>query len=367
MEPRRNWREVDWEVFNEHLRKTLEPHPPTPLASEEEFQQAAQRLTNAITDAMETTVPFSKPCPHSKRWWTKELTNLRKQVTEANRLAYQFRGLPNHKCHEHLKTLKNRYAAQIESTKKQHWIEWLENIEGNNLWTANKYISSSSTDGGKARIPTLITRNPDGMQVEANTNQEKSAILATSFFPPPPADNLVPPDVIYPDPIAPHSQFTREEIIRAIIKLHGYKAPGPDSICNIVYKQCANTLVPYLTHLFNAAFTYRTFYEPWKQFTTVVLHKLGKPNYTIPKAYRPIALLNTLGKLLMAVVAERLTYILEHHQLLPNTHFGGRPGRSTTDSLHLLEETIKNAWRSHKVVSALFLDIEGAFPNAVTS
>jgi hypothetical protein len=34
--------------------------------------------------------------------------------------------------------------------------------------------------------------------------------------------------------------------------------------------------------------------------------------------------------------------------------------------LHLLEETIKNAWRSHRVASVLFLDIEGAFPNAVT-
>jgi hypothetical protein len=33
--------------------------------------------------------------------------------------------------------------------------------------------------------------------------------------------------------------------------------------------------------------------------------------------------------------------------------------------LHLLEATVKNAWRSGKVVLALFLDIEGAFPNAV--
>lgn len=73
-----------------------------------------------------------------------------------------------------------------------------------------------------------------------------------------------------------------------------------------------------------------------------------------------------MGKLLSAVVAERLTYLLEHHQLLPSTHFGGRPRRSTTDSLHLLEDTVKNAWRTGKVASALFLDIEGAFPNAVT-
>ena len=37
------------------------------------------------------------------------------------------------------------------------------------------------------------------------------------------------------------------------------------------------------------------------------------------------------------------------------------------DSLHLLVDTIKAAWHCHQVVSMLFLDIEGAFPNAVTT
>jgi hypothetical protein len=34
--------------------------------------------------------------------------------------------------------------------------------------------------------------------------------------------------------------------------------------------------------------------------------------------------------------------------------------------MHLLAYKIKNAWRKGKVASVLFLDIEGAFPNAVT-
>lgn len=41
-------------------------------------------------------------------------------------------GLPNHNCHEDLKSLKWRYAEEIKSMKKQHWTEWLENIEGKN-------------------------------------------------------------------------------------------------------------------------------------------------------------------------------------------------------------------------------------------
>ena len=57
---------------------------------------------------------------------------------------------------------------------------------------------------------------------------------------------------------------------------------------------------------------------------------------------------------------------METHGLLPATHFGGCPGRTTTNSLHLLTDTVKAVWRRKKVVSVLFLDVEGAFPNVVT-
>lgn len=50
--------------------------------------------------------------------------------------------------------------------------------------------------------------------------------------------------------------------------------------------------------------------------------------------------------------------------MLPANHFGGRPGCTTTDAIHLLTNIIKLAWRKRKVVAVLFLDIEGAFPNA---
>jgi hypothetical protein len=109
------------------------------------------------------------------------------------------------------------------------------------------------------------------------------------------------------------------------------------------------------------------YYDPWRISTTVVLRKPGKPRYDTPKAYRPIALLNTLCKVLTAIVADVMTFYTEKHELLPVTHFGGRPGRTTTDAVHLLVHKIKDAWRKRQVMAVLFLDIEGAFPNVVTS
>ena len=102
------------------------------------------------------------------------------------------------------------------------------------------------------------------------------------------------------------------------------------------------------------------------EFNTVVLRKPSKLDYSVPKAYCPITLLNTTAKLLTTIVTDNMSHLIEMNHLLLSTHFGGRPGRSTTDSLHLLEVTVKNTWQTRKTVLALFLDIEGAFPNVVT-
>jgi hypothetical protein len=69
-------------------------------------------------------------------------------------------------------------------------------------------------------------------------------------------------------------------------------------------------------------------------------------------------------KLLTAILAEQLMFYAEKHNLLPKHHFEGRKGRNTTDAVQVLVYRIKNEWHKGKVASVLFLDIEGAFPNA---
>jgi len=95
----------------------------------------------------------------------------------------------------------------------------------------------------------------------------------------------------------------------------------------------------------------------------VVIQKLGRPSYEEANAYRPIALIETLAKVQSTIITEDLTYICKKFNLLPANQFRGRPGRTTNEALHLTEQFIKNAWRKGDVVSALFLDIQAAFPN----
>ncbi len=127
----------------------------------------------------------------------------------------------------------------------------------------------------------------------------------------------------------------------------------------------AGILVQQLTAVFNASLSLASYYPPWKVFTTIVLRKPRKPDYTKPKAYRPVALISCMAKVLSACIAEDLSAMVESHHMLPRTHFGGRPGRTTTDQLHHIVSRVKDAWREGKVATVLYLDVAGAFPNAV--
>jgi hypothetical protein len=80
----------------------------------------------------------------------------------------------------------------------------------------------------------------------------------------------------------------------------------------------------------------------------VVLRKPDKEDYTILKAYCPIALLNNIGKIMDAVIARRLSYLVEVHNVLLNTYIGGRKLRSTEHALYLIVEKIYKAWNTSR-------------------
>lgn len=204
-------------------------------------------------------------------------------------------------------------------------------------------------------------QRPDGSVAQEAT--AKAEVLRQSFFPPPRWADLS--DTIgyeYPEAIE-CPEITLNEITQAIRRAAPNKAPGVDGITNKILHQTLDILLPSLHRLFNACLHLGYCPTHFREAVTVVLRKPGKDDYTQPKAYRPIALLNTLGKALESIVASRLTYLADTHQLLPSRHTGGRKLASTDHALHLLSQRIYQAWGDGKVASLLLLDVSGAFDN----
>jgi hypothetical protein len=129
----------------------------------------------------------------------------------------------------------------------------------------------------------------------------------------------------------------------------------------LVWKKLWVHLKTWITGIFTASINLGYHPRQWRSAKIIVLRKPGKPDYSVPGAYRPISLLNTLGKLLEAVMARRLSYLAEKHSLLPNSQFGGRPGRTTEQALLVLSNAIDQAWYKHRVVTLIAFDLKGAF------
>ncbi|KAK4071132.1 hypothetical protein Purlil1_13494 [Purpureocillium lilacinum] len=199
----------------------------------------------------------------------------------------------------------------------------------------------------------------------AITPNEKAELFRKVFFPKPPDANLDDIDsAVYIDQIS-LPPIAEQEVEDAIRNAAPLKAPGPDGIVNRALQIASPWIRQHLTRIFNQSLSLEYCPQHFRNSTTVVIRKPGKDNYTVPKAYRPIALLNTLGKVMDAIIATRLSYIAETYQLLPATHMGGRKLRSTEHALHYIIDSIYDAWNKGggMVASLLLLDVSGAFDN----
>jgi hypothetical protein len=96
------------------------------------------------------------------------------------------------------------------------------------------------------------------------------------------------------------------------------------------------------------------------------LKKPGKGDYSAPRAWQPIAFLNTLGKVLKSVITQQIVSLSEKHNLLPAQHMGACLSRSIHTTLDSLVQQIHTTWQNKDGVATLLsLDITGAFNRVV--
>lgn len=114
-----------------------------------------------------------------------------------------------------------------------------------------------------------------------------------------------------------------------------------------------------LTPLFQACVEQSYHPHAFKIANTIVMKKPpGKADYSILKGYRPIALLNTLGKALEFIMAEKLTYLADIFSLLPDTQMRACCGKFTESALKLLTEQVHVVWGQDRDKVAILLSIE---------
>lgn len=377
---RRNWKGLNPETFqeilgnnltafNEHTRKFDEQKGIfTELANAEskkerriQIDRATNSLLQAIQDTIDQVVPWARPSANAKDFWTQHCSEA---VAQAKRLHAEWKSDRTPEAWQRYLKGVDAKGKVIRRSKTAFFRNQVQEAgqKGDGLWKLCKWAKTKSQSPKEPpQFPPLLRQNGEGV---ATTFGEKTEILRAKFFPTPRAAELSDiGDAQYPGPLCGMTLITTEEISRMISRLHANKAPGPSGIPNRVLKAGGDVLIGALAQLFNACLT--EMYHPlaFREAVTIVLRKPKKGDYTDPRSYRPIALLETAGKVLEMIMAERLSGLAEEHALLPEEQMGARKGRSTDTALELLTEHIHTVWGcgTDNVASMLSLDMSGAF------
>ena len=162
--------------------------------------------------------------------------------------------------------------------------------------------------------------------------------------------------------------FTLEELKRAGGRLKANTAQGIDGVPNEILKEVIGVYPEILLEAFNSCLREGRFLADWKKQRLVLLRKGNKPLGVI-SSYRPICLLDTMGKLLEELTLERLQALLVGENGLSENQFGCRKGRSTVDAIQTVVNIATNARKEtgkRKGFCALIsIDICNAFNTAI--
>ena len=348
---RRAFRSTDWQRLRESIQEQLEINP---INVHQDVNGIMQQIDRIVQAGVKKHVPWAKPSLYGKRWWTTELTQLRQEYTYwRNRVrAAKRAGLPITSYNARAKAARETYRNQIREHKRRHWTEFLN--ETTNIWKAARYLKQDATSGF-TKIPAIETVT--GLVTES---QSISTALLEEFFPPTPPAEANQGNQTARTPL-PSPSLTEEEIERALRRAKPWKAAGDDGLPAGLWQQLWPVLKDAIILLFRKSIQDGELPNSWKSAKIIPLRKPDKPDYTVAKAYRPISLLPTLSKVLESIVAERISFLAEKHDLLPQNHFGARKRRSAPQALAILQEHIYEAWRKGRVLSLISFDVKGAY------
>ena len=302
---------TDWRKVEKYVETDKEKQEKKIGTREHQYEyagQAVEALTKMLREEWTRSVNV---CTRSKRWWKQEFKQMRKEAAKD-------------------KGKRGEFRKRIKEAKKEQWRKFVG--EGEDVWKIARITRNSFNM--KERCGRLQEEN--GEEVEEDDDEEKCrAFLKHNIICGQKAPETTPrPRTKRSSP----SSETKERVRRALMKTRNNSAPGPDGISWRLLKAIKDTRLgkAVLDDVGQMAELGNGYYgeEEWRGMIMVMILKPGKDHSKV-KGWRPIVLLNTVGKLADKIVAETLG---KRRELFHERAFAGRKGRGAIDSVMLMDE-----------------------------
>ena len=157
-----------------------------------------------------------------------------------------------------------------------------------------------------------------------------------------------------------------QELTDAIRSLANGKAVGLDKVSVELFKITLNgdpTLRRRLLDIVVVSIWRGGEVPQWKDAIIMVLHK--KKDRTECGNYRGISLVAHAGKILLKIIARRLSEYCERVGILPEEQSGFRPNRSTTDTMFVIRRLQELAQKKQLPLYLCFIDLTKAYDSLI--
>ena len=328
----------EWQKCFKDKLGTIEPLPVRPVAAQ--IDTLAGQVHEAMQHATAKTMKPRKPYhPKSAPWWNMDCA----EVVTALRAAES-----EEEC--------KRQSARLRAAARKAKRSWADEVIGkSNLWEVATWRHGRRMN----KVPPL--RVGEGL---AHSHADIAQTLSNRFF----VD--APPEVPRRMEDDPPSKPTRalpafpDSLIGELLaNTSNTSSPGASGQTWRLIKWAWSSAPQTLTDLITGCV--RAGHHPllWREAIVCAVPKPHHADYSLAKNFRPVSLLECMGKLVEKLVARLLYSEIIRHDLLPTNQFGGRMASSTLDAGLTLTHDIQVAHAAGLRTGLLLFDIQGYFDN----
>ena len=143
------------------------------------------------------------------------------------------------------------------------------------------------------------------------------------------------------------------------MRFQNKKAPGPDSKNEEIRKHLPTKTRRAIARNFTHCLQLGIFPKGLKIAEVKMLYKGKGKDPKLASSYRPVCLINTMGKLFERIIHDRITAHLADIDMPHESQYGFRKGRSTTDAICRINRAVCAS--DAKYTMGILIDFSNAF------
>jgi len=249
-----------------------------------------------------------------KRWWNKEVEE---EYKRCRKVEEEYFGRKREEGKVLVKEARKRFKEVVERVKRNHWVEYLEEMGLNKGYQWVKTDRDFVVD-----IPAI--KGKDGNFVEGD--EEKGWAIVKGL-------GKREKEEQEEEGFWEEIEVGEEEIEEMLEKQKDRKAAGENGMGGKVLKVAwkVEWCREVIKEVVRGSLSMGYVCEKWRKSVGIIMRKPKKPDYGLPSSYRVINLLDVLGKLVERIVARRLERWGQEG--MGDEQYGGRLMRSSLDGV----------------------------------